>query len=190
NSTGTYTFQKKNVKDQALTVDVGQLGMLKVDVGLGLVDLDKFPQAQVNLRYKSAALGRTLQRDFLLTKDSASSVWNEVILEEPTSGYEYKVDWLRKADNKIIEGAWTGSNEQQLRLRGPISDRLDVKVLCTGKFGADADAIIEVPVSLRYNDTANHYMQDGALVFTQDNQQLDWTIDIIDAQNQDYEYQY
>ena len=195
NSTGTYTFEKKNVKDQLVTVDVGQLGMLKIDVGIGLADPDKFPQAQVNMRYHSTAMNRTLQRDFLLnTKDSPSATWNEVILEEPTAGYEYKVDWLRKGagtvPNKVIEGAWTRSDEQQLRLRAPISDVLPVKVVCTGKFGADADALIHVAVSLRYTDAAHEYATEGTLDFTADNQTLDWTPDIIDSQRQDYEFRW
>ena len=194
NATGTFTFEKKNVKDQLVVVDVGQLGMLRVDVGIGLADPDKFPQAQVNLRYHSAALNRTLQSDFLLTKDTPSSVWTAVILEEWNQGYEYKVDWLRKATPtvpaQVIEGTWTHSDEQQLRLRSPISTVLPVKVTSSGKFGPDADALIHVAVSFRYSDLANDYLVEGTLDFTADNQTQDWTPDIINNQLTDYEYRY
>src|SRR5262249_7150009 len=48
----TFTVNNRRVKDDFLVVDVGTLGMIQVDLGLGLVNLDSFPAANVRLRYK------------------------------------------------------------------------------------------------------------------------------------------
>ena len=87
----TFTLGRRNVKDDFLVVDVGHLGMIAVDLGLGLVDLVKFPSAKVTLRYRSQALNRTLEQEFKLSKDQETARWTEIIHEEPTRGYEYKV---------------------------------------------------------------------------------------------------
>src|SRR4029450_2066188 len=123
----------RQVKDDFLVVDVGQLGMIAVDLGLGLVDVDKFPKAVVSLRYRSQELGRTLEQEFKLSKDQETARWTEVIHEVPTRGYEYKVDWLKK-DGDILTGQWTATTASKLLLDAPVPDQLVVSVVCTGKF--------------------------------------------------------
>lgn len=185
----TYKFKQTKVKDDFLVVDVGMLGMLAVDLGLGLVDLEKFPQAKVGLRYTSKAMNRTLQQDFVLNKEVSAARWTEVIQEPPIDGYEYKVDFLKK-DGDILEGQWTKSTASKLRLDAPIPDQLEVSIVCTGNFKDGDDQIAQVPVRLRYEDTAHHYKQEGQVVFTQENQNLLWKIDLRDAQKRDYSYNY
>lgn len=185
-----YTMKKTRVKDDFLVVDVGSLGMIAVDLGLGLVDLAKFPKARVSLRYQSRALSRLLEQDFVLDKVNEGARWTEVIHEEPTDGYEYKVDWI-KADGDILPGAWTKSSLSKLRCDAPVPDQLEVSVVCTGNFkDASADQIAQVAVRLRYEDPANAYTQEGQVVFTADGQNLPWAIDLRDSQKRDYTYNY
>jgi hypothetical protein len=185
-----YTMKRARVKDDFLVVDVGLLGMIAVDLGLGLVDLAKFPQARVSLRYQSGALGRLLEQDFLLNKEVQSARWTEVIHEEPTEGYEYKVDWI-KADGDILPGTWAKSTTSKLRCDAPIPDSLEVSVVCTGNFkDAGPDQIAQVATRLRYEDPGNSYTQEGQVVFTADGQNLPWKIDLRNAQKRDYTYNY
>lgn len=185
-----YTFRQSRVKDEFLVVDVGALGMLQVDLGLGLVDLDKFPKAKVSLRYESRALGRTLEQDFLLSREAQNAAWTEVIHEEPVRGYEYKVDWLRKDGGDILEGEWTRSSASRLRFDAPVPDQLLVKVICTGNFKDSGDQIASVPVSLLYQDPDNQYTEEGRLVFTDDKQVLEWPVDLRNRALRDYQYKY
>jgi hypothetical protein len=186
----SYTFKRTRVKDEFLVVDVGALGMLQVDLGLGLVDLDKFPKAKVSVRYESRALGRTLQQDFLLSREAQNAPWTEVIHEEPTRGYEYKVDWLRKDDGDILEGEWTHSTASRLRFDAPVPDQLVVKAICTGNFKDSGDQIATVAVSLLYHDPDNQYTQEGQLAFTDDKQVLDWKVDLRNRELREYQYKY
>ena len=189
-SNETYTLSRTAVKDNFLVVDVGSLGMLAVDLGLGLVDVDRFPQARVSLRYASQALGRTLEQSFLFNKDKSSALWTEVIHEEPKAGFEYKVDWLRKEGGDILEGEWTRSTSSRLRFDAPIPDQLAVTVVCSGNFKDGGDQISEVAVGLRYHDEDNHYTEEGRLVFTDDKQQQTWTVDLRNRELRSYQYKY
>jgi hypothetical protein len=163
--------------------------MLSVDLGLGLVNPKTFPTAKVSVRYFSDALGRMLQEEFVLSESSPTATWNEVIHEVPTKGYEYKLDWLR-SDGDVLHGAWTPTTSTRLRLDAPVSDKLDVVVLCTGNFTDPQDKIAQVGVALRYRDAANNYTEEGHLVFTSETQQLPWTVDLRDSQHREYEYRY
>lgn len=186
----TYTLKRSRVKDEFLVVDVGALGMIAVDLGLGLVDLSKFPQARVSLRYRSRALNKLLEQDFVLNKEAQTARWTEVIHEEAVDGYEYKVDWL-KANGDKLPGEWTKSSTSRLRCDAPVPDQLEIMVSCTGNFKeANTDQIAQVPVRFRYEDPANNYTQEGQVVFTAENQNLPWAIDLRNAQKRDYVYNY
>lgn len=187
----SFTFDRKRVKDNFLVVDVGSLGMLQADLGLGLVDLEKFPAARVSVRYHSRALGRTLEQSFLLNKEKQSVLWTEVIHERPSpEGYEYKVDWLRKDGGDLLEGEWQRSTASRLRFEAPAPDRLELVVISSGNFKDGGDAISTIGVSLRYRDEENRYTEEGRLVFTEDKQQLPWTVDLRNPELRDYEYRY
>ncbi|MGH8531300.1 MAG: hypothetical protein ACREV1_00890 [Gammaproteobacteria bacterium] len=185
----SYSFRRNRVKEDFLVVDVGALGIIDVDAGLGLVDLGLFPAANLSFRYHSGALGRTLEQSFLLNKDNQTILWTEVIHEEPRGGYEYKVDWLQK-EGDIIEGEWLRSTSARLRLDAPLPEHLEVLVLCSGNFKDGGDQISQVAVRLRYVDSENRYTEEGQLVFTQDNQQQPWKIYLRNPNLRDYEYQY
>jgi hypothetical protein len=189
-SNETYTARRTGVKDTFLVVDVGLLGMLEADLGLGLVDHEKFPGARASVRYQSQALGQTLAQDFVLSEENPSALWTEVIHEEPTAGFEYKVDWLR-ADGRILEGQWATSTASRLRFDAPIVDQLQVTVVCSGNFKDPGDdQISQVGVSLRYQDPANDYHVEGSLVFTDDKQQQPWAVDLRNPELREYQYRY
>jgi hypothetical protein len=188
-SSEIYKFGEKRAKDEFLVIDVGTLGMIQVDLGLGLVNLDSFPTAKVSFRYHSTALGFTLERDFRLNKNEESAFWTEAVHETPKNGYEYKVDWLRK-DGDILPGEWTRSTSTRLRIDAPVVDQLKVVVICSGNFKEGSDPIGQVAVSLVYRDPENEYTEEGQLVFTDDKQQQPWNVDLRNSQLRDYQYKY
>jgi hypothetical protein len=187
----SYAVSKKGVKDRFLVVDVGTLGMISVDMALGLVDLDKFPRATVSVRY-TAKSGTRYEKQFSLDKDTPEVVWTEIIREESSGSYEYKVDWLRKSDNRIIEGRWQTSSLLKMEIDAPVPDHINVSVICSGNFkdGQGGDPISTIAVALRYADTANNYVQEASLTFTDDKQVQAWSCDLVDANVRDYQYRY
>jgi hypothetical protein len=185
----TFTVSASQVKDNFLVVDVGTLGMVQVDVGLGLVNLDIFPAANVSFRYNSQSLGKMIERGFKLDKTEQNALWAEPVHENPANGYEYKVDWLKKS-GEILPGDWTKSTSSRLRLNAPVGAQLSVSVGCSGNFKDSGDQINEVGVSLRYSDPDNHYEQEGQLVFTDDKSQQLWAVDLRNPDLRDYQYRY
>ena len=188
-STEIFKFGAKKVKDEFLVVDVGKLGMIQVELGFGLVNLDSFPAAKVSFRYRSDSLSKTFEKDFKLSKDTETDVWIEAVHENPVNGYEYKVDWLRK-DGDILPGSWTKSSSSRLRFDAPVPDQLKVQVSCSGNFKDGPDQISQIGVSLVYKDPANNYSEEGQLVFTSEGSSQPWVLDLRDANRRDYQYRY
>ena len=188
-TTENYKFSQRNVKDNFLVVDVGKLGMIQVDLGLGLVNLESFPTAKISFRYVSRALGRTLQREFKLDKNEQTAMWVEAVYEEPVNGYEYKVDWMRK-DGEILPGQWVKSTSTRLRVDAPVQEQLKVSVICSGNFKDGADQLNVIGVSLVYSDPANHYTEEGQLSFTEDKSVQSWAVDLRNPDLRDYKYRY
>lgn len=185
----TFEVGQSRVKDDFLVVDVGTLGMIQVDVGLGLVNLDSFPAANVSFRYYSGSLGKMIETGFKLDKSEQTAMWTEPVHENPVKGYEYKVDWLRK-DGDILTGKWIKTTASRLRLDAPVPDQLKVSVMCSGNFKDSGDQISQIGVSLRYNDPDNHYTQEGQLVFTDDKVMQSWIVDLRNPDLRDYQYRY
>jgi len=193
-SDATYTMGKKGVKDNFLVIDVGQIGILSTEFALGLVDADSYPIAVVSTRYHSAALGRDVGTQLRLDKDTPSAPWTAVIQEEPTDGFQYKVDWLHVIDKdkppEVRTGTWTTSSDSRIQLDAPLGQEMTVTVFCSGNFTDGADKLSQVAVALHYEDTANHHVVDGQATFTADKQSVPWTVDLVDPSKRDYTYQY
>jgi hypothetical protein len=185
-----FTFRKNNVKDRFLVVDVGTLGLIAVDIGFGLVDLDKYPEATVAIRYVAQSTNLGTEQTFKLDKDNDSASWTDIVREESTNAYQYKVDWRRKSDNQILAGTWTPSNSTRLKLPPAVVDHLDVGVVASGNFKDGSDPIIHIVVSLQYTDPDNNYTQEGRLDFTDDKQLLTWSCDLRNGANRAYRYRY
>ncbi|HKF20726.1 MAG TPA: hypothetical protein VKE93_04110 [Candidatus Angelobacter sp.] len=185
----TFSMSQSRVKDDFLVVDVGTLGMIQVDLGLGLVNLDSFPAANISFRYNSESLNKTIEAEFKLDKTEQTALWAEPVHENPSKGYEYKVDWLRK-DGEIMPGKWTKSTASRLRLDAPVPEQLKVSVMCSGNFKDGGDQLSQIGVSLRYSDPDNHYTQEGELVFTDDKVMQSWTVDLRNPDLRAYQYRY
>jgi hypothetical protein len=188
----TFSVSRSHVKDRFLIIDVGTIGLISVDFSLGLVDTDKFPKAAVSVRYKSST-GQQFGDEFTLDKDTPDHVWTAIIKEPSTGSYEYKVDWLSKADGRIISGAWQPGTSADCALDAPVPDHLDVSIACSGNFkdgGGGGDPISHVLVALVYDDPVNGVHRAGSVDFTDDKQIGKWTVDLVDSNRRDYQYRY
>lgn len=185
NAQETATLSRSGVKGRQLTVNVGDLGVLCVDLAMGLVDPKDYPQAHVMLRYDSEALGRRVESSFKLTDDQPTATWVAIIQESPEKGYEYRVDWRTK-DGQILEGAWVRSTASKLLLDGPRRDKLGVSLSATGDF----KLLSAVAVALHYEDPAHNYTRDGNFTFTAEGQAQVWDVDLQDPSRREYTYRY
>ncbi len=187
----SFITQHKNVKDRFLVVDVGTMGLIDVDIGTGLVDMSSFPKADVSVQYTSRATGNVASKQFLLDKDNTEAEWTEVILEESSGAYQYKVDWMR-SDGTILTGQWQDSSSRQLRLDSPVGQKLSISVIASGNFkdASLGEPLSAIAVALHYADPDNNYTQDGSLTFVADGTVQPWEIWLRNVALQDYQYRY
>jgi hypothetical protein len=185
-----FTLSKSGETAKYLVVDVGSLGLIAVEIGLGLVDLDKFSGATVDVRYQSAALGHPVEQTFKLDKETPKVLWTDIIREATAGAYQYRVDWQRKSDGGILEGTWQDSDSLRLRVDVPVVDRMNISVLSTGNFKDPPEPIASIAVSLRYTDPKSGHPQEGSLVFTDEKQVLPWSVELRDDSFREYQYRY
>ena len=196
NSSQSYTLSQTGVKDNFLVVDVGQLGMLCVDFSLGLVDQLRWPVAVVSTQYHSTALGQMVSTQIRLDKNAQSAQWTAIILEQPTSGFQYKVDWLHEVSDdgktppEIQPGTWITSTDSEIKIDAPMGQQMSVAVICSGNFSTGEKKLSQVVVALHYEDPPNHHIVDQQLTLTSDRQSESFVIDLIDPTKRDYTYQY
>ncbi|MEM7152823.1 MAG: hypothetical protein AAF799_08270 [Myxococcota bacterium] len=184
----TYTITPKSTSQTFLVVDVADLGLLDVDLGLGLVDLKTYPRAKVTLRYRSEALGQDFESEIILSEERQTAQWTEMIREVPGE-YEVKVDWLRDNDD-ILEGEFRKTKADRLRFDAPTEDTMKVTVVPSGDFKKE---VTHVLATLRYEDKTdpdNPYTKEEAFDFTDDKQVLTWSVPMRNSEVRDYTYRY
>lgn len=184
-SSETMTLSRTAVSDRFLVVGVGDLGILDVELGFGLVNLERFPEARVDLSYRSAALGRTLQTSLRLTGEKPSARWTEVVRETPEE-VRYKVSW-RNADGTVVEGDEQTAAPGMLRVDAPVRDTMHISVAATGDF---KERLAQVLGTFRYADPAHGYVVDHTLTFTSDAQVQAFDVELLDPERRDYDYRY
>jgi hypothetical protein len=187
-STETYTLDRRSTKQTFLVVDVADLGLLHVDLGLGLVDLKTYPRAKVTLRYRSAALGRTIETEVALSEQKQQAAWIEMVRETPGE-YEVTVDWQR-ADGSILKGEPRKTKADRLRFDAPTTDTMQITVVPSGDFKKD---ISHVLASMRYvddSDAENPYVQEGSFDFTDEKQVQPWVVPLRNSERREYAYRY
>ncbi|MCA9652499.1 MAG: hypothetical protein H6712_23245 [Myxococcales bacterium] len=184
----TFRFSGGTTSQTFLVVDVADLGLLHVDLGLGLVNLKQFPRAKVSLQYHSEELGRTLESEIILSEAKQTASWTEVIRETPGE-FRYKVDWLR-ADDDILEGEWRTTKAERLRFDAPTEDTMEVTVVPSGDFKTDVSHVL---ATLRYvdnTDADNPYVVENPFDFTDSKQVLSWTVPLRNSEVRDFSYRY
>lgn len=184
----TYELKTKRTKQTFLVVDVADLGMLSVDLGLGLVDLKDFPRAKVTLQYDSEALGRTFETEIILSEDQQTARWVEMVRETPGE-YRVKVDWLR-SDDDILEGEFRTTKADRLRFDAPTEDTMKVTIVPSGNF---KDEVSHVLATLRYTDETdpdNPYVEEESFDFTDSKQVQQWTVTLRNSEVRNYQYRY
>ncbi len=172
-------------KDTFLVVDAASVGILDVDVGLGTVDLEKFPRAVVTLRVESRKLRQTLEKSFVL-KEGTESVWWVEVTHDRENEYEYQTQWMR-ADGTSITDPWRRSSSSRLRLAAPTPDRMSVTVVPSGDFKKDVEQVL---CGLRYRDEANNYFVENSFTFRDSKEVQTWAVDLVDPALRSYEYRY
>jgi hypothetical protein len=124
---------------------------------------DRYPQVQVELRYRDEAHGIRMEDTLLLDQAHASQVWKIFAQDPDLRQFEYKLTF-RAADNRDIEGAWQASDEQQITIRDPRPSKRTLQIVPS----LDWTWVDRAFVDVSYEDAGNDVYAEGSFEFNKD----------------------
>lgn len=168
-----------------LVLDTDALGILHVDLQVGVVDFDRIASVLVKLWQGSGSNRK--EAEFTLTQGKETASWVQVTAAAGIEPYHYQCTFIDKQGQRITGDEQT-STARTLVVEQPISESLEVAVIPAGSFGADG-LISKVVVALRYVDRGNNdYTVDDLITLTSDSDSKIWTVPLVDRTLRSYEY--
>jgi hypothetical protein len=158
-----------------LSINVGDLGIWKMDVVAGDINFTQVASAQVAVRYDDGA-GTKLEKQFTLTAEAREHKIREVIFKLRDKPSRYTVKYFMK-DGSEIEVPEKEVDGEQLYVNDPFQIRT-VSLRTRGDFEKTIDTIF---VDLLYDDPANRFRQTKSMAFSKEGKRFeDWTFPTID----------
>ena len=180
-------FQSEEIttNEGILTIGVGDVGILSVDVSAGDLNWNDIERVAVSFEYEDTGAGVQLIKDqFILTKDDDSHQIQEVIFAPMRKNYEYRVKYFMKNGSEL-EGDTLKDRSPRLFINDVFGARKDVGVRGIGDF---TNKISKIFVDLRYTDPANDYEQTHSQTLSASLDYFDWSIPVISATSGKVEY--
>jgi hypothetical protein len=123
---------------------------------------DRYPQAQVQLRYEDKAAGIRTDGTVILNKDKPQAEWSYLALDKARRGIAVRVSH-RAADGRDLDAGWQVLEADLIELRDPVGPlRLKVDVVPVVARWEDVEQIF---VDLEYEDAANGVETSASLAF-------------------------
>ncbi len=166
-----------------VSINVGDLGIWKVDIDVGDVNFEEVEQAQLACSYKEGAVN--VERQFTITKDSRAHKIREVIFTPRTAAWTYRLKYFMKGGREITVKEESSEGEQ-LYVNDPFSAIRQVSVRTKGDF----DTVIETLfLDFEYEDAANGYRQTQSFAFSSDGKRFeDWSFPVINEKQGTLKY--
>lgn len=137
-----------------LTINVGDLGFLAVDVQPGDIDFAQVDSVFVEMSYEDGSEVPRLDEQFTLTKDAPSKrAFDRPIFTPVRQPYRYRATYRMK-DGKELTTGEVASRAPRLYVNDPFSATYQVNLRSWGNL---EDHVKEIIVELEYADEANDY---------------------------------
>lgn len=176
NASKSFQSEELETDEEHLTINVGDTGILLVNVAPGDLNFSRVTEALVTLRYEDRDNGvDPLEQVFKLDKEHPEHQWAQVIYKPRKNPYRYRVKYFM-ADGKKFESDERSGSSAKLFIDDPFSASRTVNVRAFGDFAGRIDAIF---VDLRYADEANGYSQNQSVVLNKENLFYDWTFPVV-----------
>jgi hypothetical protein len=177
----TYSFNGQS-NETELVLDTDTLGVVSVDLQVGVVDWSRYKAVQVQMSYGGGA-----QDTYTLTSQKQSDSWVYVVGAAVTGQYSYTVSWTDTTDQQIKVAPVSGSS-RRLVINEPLQQAMTITVVPAGSFGEDG-LLARIVVALRYEDAANNYEQSATATFTSEKDSYVWTVPLQNPNVRTYQYQ-
>lgn len=171
----TFNQELTETEGDKLVINVDDLGIWTVDIGIGDVNFAQVDQAQVALRYEDTGVD-LIEKVFTIDKDTTEHSLRELIFEPRRKPYLYKVKYFMK-DGKEFEQDWHEGHSDQLYINDPFSATRTVGLRAVGDL---TERIERIFLDLKYVDAKNDYNQTLSIALSKDKSFHDWAFPVID----------
>ena len=157
-----------------LIINVGDTGVLTVDLMPGDLDWGQLRAAQITMRYEPD--GKVpIEQQFLMDKDRQNHRFQHIVFSAVNKPYKYKVKYLMK-DGKEYQADWVQSQSSTLMINDVWDATKVVGVRARGNFDTDVESIL---VNVVYTDDQNKYTQSRSIELDRDNRSFEWKFPVI-----------
>jgi len=171
-------------EDTVLVLDTDRLGILRVDLQIGLVNWDRIRSVFVKMWYGDGSARK--ETELTLDAQRQTGRWTEVIAKPVTDAYNFQLTFVDKQDQRI-EVAPDSSRSKTLIINQPLQEALEVAVVPAGSYGTGG-LLSQVVVALRYADAANNYDVQDVFTMVKEGDSKVWTVPLIDKTLRQYQY--
>lgn len=166
-----------------LNVSVETPGKLDVEItGVGLDFANVVDAVLVHLTYGTG--DERIANSVLLTENSLSDRWSQVLYRPYDEAISYEVEYLLKTGKTIKAQDATDGPTQNIIIARPDIDVLDLTLVPAGNWGD----VIQAVASLRYVDTDHSYHRDAQFLFKGSGEFKKWAVLQLDADKKTFEY--
>jgi hypothetical protein len=178
------TYSVRGTTDETILVlDTDRMGILRVEVHLGLIDWEKVRSVFIKMWYGGGSDRQ--ETEFTLDEKKQSFVWNQVIGRAIDERYHYQVTFVDKGNQKIVLDP-ESSRSGQLVVNQPLQESLEVAIVPAGSYG-EGGMLSKVVVAMRYTD--GDYVVDDIFTLGNENDSKIWSVPLLHTERRDYEYQ-
>lgn len=168
-------FKSPPIKSKSdVSINVGDLGIWKVDIDVGDVNFDEVAQAQLKCTYDD---GDThVERQFTITPTTTKHQIREVIFKPRSQPWKYSVKYFMKGGREIAVPEETSQGDQ-LYINDPFSALRTISVRTKGDFDNVIDTLF---LDFLYEDTDHDYRQSKSFAFSKAGKRFeDWSFPVI-----------
>jgi hypothetical protein len=170
-----FKVAQQSTTSPVLTLDVGSMGILYVDITVTNVDFTKTPTVLVAIQYPDPdATGAAINRQFSFNSTNNHASLVVVIMKPFNKQYTYQVTYVMADGTQLVRPSQSDST-QELFIKSPFSQQT-VSFISEGDFTNDINNIF---LKMTYVDSANNYQQTTDYTFTSANRSHDWSFPII-----------
>jgi len=169
------TYKSPPLKSKSdVSINVGDLGIWKVDIDVGDVNFEQVEQVQLKLRYDDGDIHA--EKQFTVTADARQHQVREVIFKPRNNAWTYEAKYFLKGGREIVVPA-TSADGEQLYVNDPFSATRNVSIRTKGDFETVIDTLF---LDFVYVDDANDYRQEKSFAFSAAGKRFeDWSFPVI-----------
>jgi hypothetical protein len=170
-----YKSPAYTTQDQVVTLDVGTMGVLYVNLTVSNVDWTTVKQVQVAITYPDTdSNGAAISREFAFDTNTRTAPLVVILLKAVDKQYAYTVTYILN-DGTQIAAPQKQDSTQELFINNIFIPQT-VTFISEGDFVNELNNIF---LRMTYTDAANKYSQSTEYQFSANNRTHDWTFPVI-----------